>query len=252
MKGDVKVEKIYWIEDNIDRALEIVNETYYSLWGNESEDGISSTFCFFGDAYKSNEEEQPLTKKQIQLFDEKVKVLMRRHCKNLEKWKYSGNLYEKKKKLIEEQNMLIAEGDTKISNILNVWRNEEELKKYVEDKVNDKYSVKPILDEMGIIETESTDKIRVGIDVVLLLGDIERVYKGLPIISMEIYTKTEERGYKCFLYSSYTYDAMLIEKYKEIYEETYKKDIKIIRERDFFRGMQSKNTIFSEIEEKGQ
>lgn len=211
------MRKLIWIESDIRRAFEIANETYYDLWGDEKERGIASTFLFFGDAYKGNKTEQSLTEKQVQMFDEKVHTLMGQHCKNLEKWNYTGETFLKKKELIEEPSILLSEEDIDISEI------------YAKE---DKYNIQPILDFVKIedlTKIEKIEKIAVGINAILLFEDLPRVNQTQPIISMKLYSELTKAGYPCFVYSPYVFDASFVKEYKEIYKESFKNDVEITR-----------------------
>ena len=81
-----------------------------------------------------------------------------------------------------------------------------------------KSDVKDFLKENKIID-DGTDSY-VGIDLLLLYGDIERVKNGYPILSMELYSQII-KTHQCFLYSTYVYDEDFIEMWRTTFCNNY-------------------------------
>lgn len=249
------MKKIYWIEDNMDRALEIMYGTSCRLWGGASEEGVASTFLFFGDEYKNIREEPGLSEQDMKLFAEKVKRLLVKHCRNEEKWRYTGELFESKKELIQNPAKLIDISDNgENSSIVEEWCKESSLANYMEcaktnTSIPETMMIDAILKEMSI-----EDGAIVAIDLVLLFGDIDRVYSNFPIISMELYRKIRERGYNCFLYSSYTYDYIFAKNYQKTYKELYEEVVSITREKDLVGKVQlgKENDSLIQVIKKGE
>lgn len=227
---------LYWIEDNITQATEIINAIGSRCWGGEADEGVALTFYIFGDEYKRTAQEQLTTKDNVQAFNEKVRFLLSKHCRNIKKWRDASDMIKEKKQLIEKTAELIDLKDTEIQVVTDAWKNMTSLENYknsresAEPKETNKLDVQKILNKMPIIANEV-----VGIDLALLYHDIDRVYMGIPIISMELYRSLSENNTRCFLYSSYTYDYNFVQKYKEIWKEISNESIRIIREKDLFK-----------------
>lgn len=229
------MKKIVLIDDDIKKVTEIFGRIYKMLWKGKNEEGIAAEVIFFGDHFKREKGDSDLQQRSINDFSRGVKSLLSSHCEDEEQWDGAGEMYRDKKKLIDNLVRNISIKSDEISDLVEIWCDKERLN----DESNlavEKFD--PLID-LILRREESVGEIKdkglyILLDVILLIDDIKQIEEGMPIISMGLYNALKKRGHICYLYSSYVYDYLLMDKCREIYKEQYKEDIIIYPSKDFF------------------
>lgn len=248
------MKKIFIIDDNIDRVLEdIFGKIYKTLWKGKNEEGIAAEVIFFGDKFKRRRGDGELQQENIDFAIKYVKRLLSSHCRDEEQWDNNGEMYKNKKRLIENLAKHIRmDENSEIEEIVKIWRDKEALTGKVNLKEMD---FTPLIDQMlqdsDYAGIEQADRY-ILLDVILLFDDIEQVEDGVPIISMGLYYALKKQGYNCYLYSTYAFDYVLMDNYREIYKNRYEEDVEVYPRKDFFSEKNhSKKSLFYQIGERG-
>lgn len=240
------MNKIIIIDDDIKRVIEFFGRIYKMLWKGKDEEGTAAEVIFFGDYWKREKSDADLTQENIDNFSREIKHLLSSHCEDEEQWESDGDMYRKKKKLIDHFVKNIPINSDDISELVDIWSKNENL----EEKNNlNVEKFRPLIDmilksDKSGEETEKNE-IYILLDVILLFNDIKQVESGMPIISMGLYNALKKEGYTCYLYSSFVYDYLLIDKCREIYKECYDEEITIYPSKDFFsENINSEKCLF--------
>lgn len=149
----------------------------------------------------------------MQNLKEEIRNNMNNHCLDLEAWNWGldDRIYDEKVELIEDEPVLIKRNNV-VRELITKWEQVES--KDWQDWNCEELNVEVIRKCFNIPENAS-----VAIDLVLLFDDKEKVKNGDAIISMLLYDKLCSGGHSCILYSSYMYDSIFIDKWKEIYNK---------------------------------
>lgn len=244
------MKQLYWIDDNIQQMLYIIQGAITKFWKLNSidEEGIASKVIIFGNACEvadidkiSSEEDE--NKAYIKLFDLFLEGCMKKDGPNPER-----PTYKAKRNLIQKPVRFLYKKETKddyeaYKKLKDLWISENLNKADDEAYQNAAQEAKSLVKRINI-EKDSV----VGIDIALLFGDLDRLREKKRILSMELYHKiSEEDNIKCFMYSSEADDDELRENWTEVYAQLYgSKTIKIYQRSDF---MQKGNAdIVKEVE----
>ncbi len=226
------MKTIYWINDNIQQTIGIMRKTFPTLWHLDKEDqenegnekGVATKVVIFGNAFQqipvvtlhSESEEIALQHKMEDLLFEK--------CQTLQGATWDTHYYQRKRKLIENSVNVIFKTQIKedkkrekedlifYQELCTLWQDEIE-----KGKISDKHKekVREVIERMNFPENAC-----IGIDLVLLHGDIEKTKEEKCIISMELFHQLKQK-YKCFLYSNLSFDAQFVEQWKANYEKVF-------------------------------
>lgn len=210
------MREIYWIDDNINNMSHYIQGVIKELWGNENEKGISSVIRIFGDGYKQSDKEGDWKKEDIESLMEEIENNMAEHYMNMVAWNWGRDItiYNEKLKLINKKPKVVDMTDDKIRNLISSWKTLKNHK-----WIKGEFGINDILEYFDIPDGAS-----VAIDLVLLKDDIKRVYDDIPILSMFLYDELSSNGHKCVLYSTFLYDSLFIDKWKEIYNKNKNKE----------------------------
>lgn len=221
------MKKIILIDDNIKKVEEIFGKIYDLLWKGKGEEGIVSKVIFFGDQFKEEEDNKGLSDDDIDSFRGSIKRMLSTHCRNEELWNCNGDMYMEKKKLIEDiAKSIKLENNEDIKKLLDEWK--------LKEGNLETSSFEPLLNLIWDGSEKEKKESCFLIDVILFLNDIDTVEKNIPIISMGIYHALKKDGFECYLYSSYAFDYLLMDKYKEIYMKLYNEEIEVYPSKIFF------------------
>lgn len=240
---------ICWLDDDIEKMLSVVYGIFPKLWNlggkKETDYHIRNEIYIFGDGHKNNSGEYPRTITDEIVFQKKVNNYFFKQCENnsTSDWESANRLYaEKKNPLLDATVHVLPKEWSSIDDTIYCDKEDKEKEKKKrsrEEKCfkeiykfftkknktinNDKYIrvksyVEQFLKENKIIDEEIQPY--VGIDLLLLYGDIERVKNGYTILSMELYSQII-KTHQCFLYSTYVYDEDFIEKWRETFRNNY-------------------------------
>lgn len=243
------MKKIFIIDDNLNRVLENFGNIYKMLWKGKDEEGIAAEVIFFGDKYKRKNKDSDLQQENIDFLKKSIKAMLRSHCRDEEVWDNNGEMFQSKKRLIENLAKYISINESaEIDSLIKKWKN------------MDKSNMHTILKDMELsilinkmfedVDLEGVTKkdSYILLDIILLYDDDEKVGEDIPIISMGLYDALKKQGYNCYLYSSFAFDYLLIDNYKKIYEENYGETIEVYHSKKFFsRESSSDKCLFYQL-----
>lgn len=246
------MKKLYWIDDNIQQMLYIIQGAIMKFWKLNSveDEGIASKIIVFGNACEVADIDQIPSEKEenkayLKLFDLFLEGCMEEDGPDPERPTYNA-----KKNLIQEPVRYLYKQEAE--------HDLEAYKKMKEswilgdlgdsDDQNYQKAVREVelLIERMEIEPDSV----VGIDMALLYDDFERLKNKKRILSMELFHRlsNNEGTSKCFIYSSEADVDEVRRNWEEVYRNFYgHTTIKIYQRMDF---MQKGNAdIVKEVEE---
>lgn len=241
------MNKIVLIDDDAEKVLDYFGKIYKMLWKGKDEDGIAAGVVFFGDKFKKEKGDSDLQQNDVDNFYSLIRDMLRSHCLDEEQWNYNGDMFKKKEKLIQNmvKNMNIAELEDKMKELVERWRGEGGNGAENLEEKDCKPLVELMLGKKDMKEEQSTGNQYILLDVILLFDDKRQIEEGKPIISMGLYHAMKMMKYECYLYSSYAYDYVLMDKYKDIYKEQYGEEVEIYQGKDIFSSsVNSKVCLF--------
>ena len=217
---------IYWIDDNIEQMLYVVQGVFTQLWDLKNEDGVKSKIVIFGNGceeYDSNdlcsmEIEQKYTLRLWNMFVDK--------CQDVDGARRGNETFGRNEELIQEPiRFLFKKGNEEeedfYKSIKNLWIHGN-LNADSKDYQSVKDKTTQLLEKIKIDEDSC-----VAVDLVIFFDDLDRVINGKRIFSMEMYNQLVERGNKCFIYSSDADQEEVIAQWKNTYRELYNQDAEV-------------------------
>ncbi|MCI9220553.1 MAG: hypothetical protein HFH94_12580 [Lachnospiraceae bacterium] len=243
------MKQIYWIDDNIEQMMYIIQGAVTKLWKVEqkSAEGIASNIIIFGNDCDDADTDDILS--QDDENDTKIRLhdMLRKLCSNQDGPNPAQPVYNAKKELVKDKvNILYKEENSadkeQYQNLKRAWITDD-----LTDSKSDKYT-KAAAEAQKLIERMKIEPENVvGIDILLFYGDYDRLRDKKRIISMELYDILKKKGLSCFMYSSEADDYELMQNWSEICESLYQqKNVKIYQRSDFMQ--KSKIDITAEIE----
>lgn len=245
------MKQIYWIDDNIQQMLYIVQGAIAKLWKvkEENTEGIASKLIIFGNACDDADTDNIMSQKEENDASLKLENMLIDLCSAQDGPDKEKPIYNDRKKLVKDKvNFLYKKENqddrNQYQNLKHAWIAEN-----LDDKDSAEYKkasretdnlIKRIKIEPGNV---------VGIDIALLYGDMKRLRKKKRIISMELYNMLCKLQLRCFMYSSEADVDELMQNWKDTYQSLYENaDVKIYQRRDF---MQKGNidVVIDEIED---
>ena len=243
------MKQIYWIDDNIEQMMYIIQGAIKKLWkiGQRDVDGIASNIIIFGNDRDDSDTDDILSQKNENDIKIRLHDMSRLLCDSQDGPNLEQPVYNSRKELVKDKvNILYKEENpedkNQYQNLKRAWITNE-----FTDSENEKYKeateeAHKLIERMKI-DSESV----IGIDILLFYGDYERLRDKKRIISMELYDILKKRGFSCFMYSSEADDNELMQNWCEICESFYQqRDIKIYQRSDFMQ--KSRRDISAEIE----
>lgn len=231
---------IYWIDDDVQQMISIMQGVFPTLWDldqKDNENEAATKIIIFGNDFQDPPNKKLYSKREEIAFQHKLEDFLHQECIKRKRATWKTELYQSKSKLIENAvRILFKESDADEE---TTEAKDDELKFYRETREYWKsigQKEKPESDrvEKLIQMMQLTEDAVVGIDLILLYKDIERAKAGKCIISMELYHQLQEK-YTCFLYSSATFDRILIDSWKETYMNIYgAQDVRIYTKHELF------------------
>lgn len=243
------MKQVYWIDDNIEQMIYIIQGAITKLWKIEEEnaEGIASNVIIFGNGYDDADTDDVLSQEDENDTKIKLQDMLLKQCGKQDGPNKERPVYNARKKLIEDKVYFLYKkenpGDKEqYQNLKRAWITHElmdsESTKYKE-AVNE---ANKLIDRMKI-EPESV----VGIDILLFYGDFDRLKDKKRIISMELYNILIKKRLNCFMYSSEADDNELMQKWCEVCKSLYKlENVKIYQRSDFMQ--KTKSDVTAEIE----
>ncbi len=243
------MKQIYWIDDNVQQMLYIVQGAIAKLWKIEEVDaeGIASKLVVFGNACEEADTDDILSQKDENDAKKKLGDMLFRMCARQDGPNKRKPVYNAKKELIQNKVSFLYKkeniGDkNKYQDLKRAWNIEK-----LEENESDAYKSASDEADKLIQKMEIEKGIVVGIDIALLYGDIERLRNESRILSMELCYKLSTLQLKCFMYSSDADDDNLMSKWRETYKRFYgETSVKIYQRDDFMQ--KGRVNIIDEIE----
>lgn len=243
------MRQVYWIDDNIEQMMYIVQGAITKLWKTEdaNAEGIASNVIIFGNAYNSADTDDILSQEDENETKMRLHDMLRKQCEKQDGPNKKKPVYNTRKELIKDKVNFLYKKEKphdkeQYQNLKRAWITDEltnpEGTEYKE-AVNE---AKKLIERMKI-----EPKNVVGIDISLFYGDFDRLRNKKRIISMELYNILNENGLNCFMYSSEADDNELMQNWRDVCELLYQqKDVKIYQRSDFMQKEQS--NVTAEIE----
>lgn len=244
------MKQLYWIDDNIQQMLYIIQGAITKFWklDNEDVEGIASKVIIFGNACEVADKDEIPTEEDeknayVKLFDLFLEGCMKKDGPNVER-----PMYTAKKVLIQNPvhflyKREVAEDLEAYKKMKCPWISGNLANSESADYMKATQEADLLIERMNI-EPNSV----VGIDIALFYGDLDRLREKKRILSMELCHKISEKKNRCFIYSSEADDDELRRNWEEVYKELYSAaPIKIYQRSDFMQ--KGKADIVKEVEE---
>lgn len=244
------MKQIYWIDDNVQQMLYIVQGAIAKLWKIEEDgtEGIASKLIIFGNACEEADTDDIFSQKDEKDAKNKLSDMLRRLCSKEDGPNQERTVYNTNKELIRDKVKFLykkenADDASKYRELKRAWNAEN-----LEIRESDEYKKASNEADKLIQSMEIEPGIVVGIDIALLFGDLEKLRDEKRILSMELCYKLSTQQLKCFMYSSDADDKELMENWRKAYERFYGKANVKIYQRSAFMQKREEN-IISEIED---
>lgn len=241
------MKQVYWIDDSFQQMLYIMQGAITKLWNleNTGEEGIASKIFIFGNAYEVADTNFLFSHMDEQEAKLKMKDLFLERCANIDGPDRNRPVYNARKELISDTVNYLYKKDEKedeeaYNELKSIWMsgklegNEENEYQSASKKVRELIDRVEMMEQN--LEKETEQKRVIGMDVMLLYGDRDRLLEGRRIISMDLYDQLKNKGYTCFMYSAEADDDDLMNKWRKVYENTYKNNketVLIFKRSDF-------------------
>lgn len=216
------MKRLYWIDDDIQEMIYVAHGAIKKLWklNDFNAEGISSKVLIFGNAFESTDKDEVPTKdEEAETFRELYQMFLE-ECMVFDGPDRERPVYNAKKILIQDPVCYLYKKE--VSGDLDAYREMKkiwisgELDSDTEDYEKAEKEADLLLERM-CIEPESV----VGIDIMLLFGDHDRLWKKKRILSMELYHKLSNKNIGCFLYSSDAWVEELRQNWLQQYTALY-------------------------------
>ena len=244
------MKQIYWIDDNIEQMLYIIQGAIAKLWkiGEENAEGIASKLIIFGNACDDADTDGISSQEDEDCAKIKLEDMLRRLCARKDGPNKERPAYNARKKLVRDKVSFLYKREnlddkSQYQSLKQAWitKNLEKGKSAEYKKASDE--AEKLIQRMNV-EPGNV----VGIVIALLYGDMDRLREKKRIISMELYNKLSNLQISCFMYSSEADDDELMRNWCEIYQSLYQGgDVKIYQRSDFMQ--KAEKDIIYEIEE---
>lgn len=243
------MKQVYWIDDNIEQMMFIIQGEITKLWKIEKEnmEGIASNIIIFGNAYVDADTDDILSQEDEN--DTKIKLydMLRKLCERQDGPNTERPVFNAKKKLIKDKVNFLFKKESpddkeQYQNLKRAWITDELMDPDSNEYKEAVSEANKLIERMEIVSGNV-----VGIDISLLYGDLDRLRQKKRIISMELYNILSKQGLNCFMYSSEADDNELMQNWREVCEVLYQqKEVKIYQRSDFMQKRQS--DVTAEIE----
>lgn len=243
------MKQMYWIDDNIQQMLNIMQGAITKLWKIEEEnaEGIASNVIIFGNACDDSDTDDIASQEDENDAKVRLEDLLQDLCGRLDGPNKEKPAYNARKELVEDKvNFLYKKENpddkNQYQNMKRAWITEE-----LQESEGDKYK-KAAEEAEKLVERMNIGKEAVvGIDISLLYGDLDRLRNKQRIISMELYHILSDGGLKCFMYSSEADDDELVQNWNQVCSSLYQtEDAKIYKRSSFMQ--KGKEDVITEIE----
>lgn len=243
------MRQVYWIDDNTEQMLYIMQGAIAKLWKIEEKnaEGIASKLIIFGNACDDADTDDILSQEDENGVKIKLEDLLKELCSRQDGPNKERTVYNARKKLIKDKVSFLYKKENpddrhQYQNLKRAWITED-----LEDGGSAEYKkASNEVDEL-IQRIKIEERNVVGIDIALLYGDMDRLRKKKRIISMELYNKLSDLKLSCFMYSSEADDDELMQNWRDAYQSFYQKlDVKIYQRSDFMQ--KGKVDVITEIE----
>ena len=245
------MKKIYWIDDNFEEMIYIMQGAIKKLWHLDEQETeterIRSQIIVFGNAYQEeNNSDVPSQNDEnnaLEMINEQYeKCCITMDGPNPERPVFNSNLGLVRNAVTYPLKKENAEEASEYQNILASWNRGKKEELGDEEYEVAKERVTKLLERMHF-----DDGAVVGIDLLLMFYDCEHILEQQRVLSMELYNQMTSRGYRCFLYSSEAGIQEIVENWKNTYCKWYFTDeqedsrqqsfaeIKIFERKDFLR-----------------
>lgn len=183
------MKQVYWIDDNIEQMIYIIQGAITKLWKIEEEnaEGIASNIIIFGNAYDDADTDDILSQEDENDTKIKLQDMLRKQCERQDGPNREKPVYNARKELIKDKVNFLYKKDNpddkgQYQNLKQAWITDElidsESAKYKEAVVETNKLIERMKIELGNV---------VGIDISLFYGDFDRLRQKKRIISMELY-----------------------------------------------------------------
>lgn len=232
---------LLWIDDSMELIMEVIQGAIVDSWklDKEGEEGMRTKILLFGDACLERDSAALWKQEDENRMNRDLFNLFIDECEDIEGPTSGNETAEKNMYLIDKAiQILFKEEDKKedlnfYNDVKHIWKEKlieeresgEEKEHKKENYEQAKQYVTAIIERMQIDKvsgtTEKSEETIIGIDLELLLDDLERARDDKQIISMELYHQLRMKGYPCFIYSSHADDKQLIDAWKNTYKRLY-------------------------------
>lgn len=217
------MKRLYWIDDDMQHMQYVVYGVIKRLWklDNVALEGIESKILMFGNAYADlDTDELPTEEDENSVFAELFNFFIE-ECMEYDGPDIERKTFYAKKELIKDPICFLYKRENasdleKYKAMKCVWLSEKLSDSESENYKEAKKEAKELIKRMKI-ESESV----VGIDIMLLYGDRERLCKKQRILSMELCYQLSSGGIKCFMYSTDADVEELVQNWEQTYSTFY-------------------------------
>lgn len=224
--------ELYWIDDDFDEMFYIIKGIIKILWRLDAQNDkkVKSIITILGNAAINNDYEE-VSEQYRNEAERDIIALYSRACFEIDGPQSERPTYNDKQniELIEKAIRFFPEdfneGNSHEENPRELYKKMKQIWGNVDGSFNEEaYQngqkiVKKFIEKSGICKDS-----KVGIDIVLMKGDRERINNGNRILSIELYKQLRKREIACFLFSAEGSRDSFVEKCEEIYEKKYKEE----------------------------
>lgn len=235
------MKQVYWIDDNIEQMIYIIQGAIKKLWKieEENQEGIASNIIIFGNGCDDADTDDILSLEDENDTKDKLHDMLRELCGRRDGPNRERPVYNARKELVRDKVRILYKEENQndkeqYRNLKRAWITDDLDSESTQYKEASNEAIKLV--ERMDIEAGNV----VGIDILLFYGDFDRLSKEKRIISMELYNILNKKGLKCFMYSSEADNNQLMESWLKVCESLYQQsDVKIYQRSDFMQKKQS-------------